>query len=338
MEYHIIVKDITGNTLGEFDRFSNLRYKSVLNREGDCSFQINLKDDKATNAFIALGVRDVYIYRDDDIAWGGRMWNYHGRVPRDDCMLTVTLSGFLKMLKKRCIYTKESYTSIDAGQLAWNLINISQGKPYGDMGITQGTLETTFLLNEDIEYTTLYDELLKLSGTKPGFDLEITQTKVFNVYTKKGTDKSDTIIFNLDKNIDELELNGDFENTANEFCVQGSGYGEAMAKSIRSDTNLQASYGLLQRIVPLKNTFDQTQLDAYGDQQLLYYGLPSRQYTIQNNPLSEPDLTELQPGDWVRVQAQYGNFVNLYDVVRLSAIEVTYDGGLEYVKPTFLYA
>ena len=337
IEYHLVVKDINGNTIGEFDHFSNLRYKNVLNREGDCSFDIDLKDDKATGAFIGLGVRDVYIYRNDDIVWGGRMWNYNGKVPRGDCNITITLSGFLKMLKKRAVFTKQSYTAIDAGQLCWNLIAASQALTYGNMGITQGSLDLTYTLDEDIEYQTLYDELLKLSGTSPGFDFEITQTKVFNTYIRKGTDKSDTVIFNLDKNIDDLQFSADFENIANQVCVQGPGYGEAMTTSTRSNTDLQASYGLLQKIIPFKNAADQDQLDAYGDQDLILHGLPQRQYNITNTPGIEPDLIDLQPGDWVRVQAEYGNFVSLYDVVRIASVEVTYNGLLEYVKPVFLY-
>jgi hypothetical protein len=337
MEYHIVVKDILGNTIGEFDHFRNLQYKTVLNKEGDCAFDIDLKDEKATAAFIALGARDVYIYRDDDISWGGRMWNYNGRFPSSDSYMTIRVQGFLRLLKKMCIYAKESYTGIDAGTLLWDRINARQALPYGDFGITLGSIAPSFTVDEDIEFATLYDEAQKLANTAPGFDYEITQTKVFNVYAKKGTDKSDTIIYDLDKNMSLVDFSSDFEETANEVCVQGAGNGEGMATQTVTDTALAASYGLLQKIVPFKNASDLTLLTEKANFEIAKNGLASRQYSITNNPGREPDLTDVEVGDYVRVRSEYGNFISISDSIRIASLEVSFVNGIEYIKPNFLY-
>lgn len=341
IDYRIVVKDLAGNTLGEFDRYTNLRFQKVLNKEGDCSFDIDISDEKATSTFIAPGLREVYIMRNNQTVWGGVMWHYNGKIPTVDNTITIQCVGFLRWLQKACVYVKQSYTS-DAGALCWTLIDNYQSLPFGNRGITMGSIPTTFDVIEDVEYSTVYDEIAKLSQISPRFDYEITQTKVFNIYSpSQGADKSASLIYDLtqndSKNIHELDFSEDFDNIANEVLEQGAGNGDAMATALVDNTDLQASYGLLQKIVPAKSESNTDILTGLGENEIAINGKPRQQYNIINNPSSEPDYTELDLGDSVLVRAVKGNFVNLYSVARISALEVTFDQGIEYVKPTYQY-
>lgn len=335
--YKIVVRDNDGTTIGEFDRFNNLKFKHVLNREGDCSFDISLKDEKANSQMIQLGKREVYIYRNDDVVWGGHMFNYDGGLSASGGYITIYAMGFMDLLKKRYTASISEHIDKDPSQIMWDEINTSQSKTNGNFRITQGTLALSYPRRKKYEKKQLYELITDWTNIQDGPEIEITQTKVFNTYWPlKGEDKSDNYVFEWEKDIDKIDFVNDFSNPINSAIVIGGGWGEAMATVTRNDLILQKEYKLREEIIPYKDVEELPLLEGKGDNEILKYGVPRREYRVTISPESDPDPLLLQTGDWVRLKADYG-FLNIADVVRVYAIEVNYSGGIELVSLSFFY-
>src|SRR5947209_4060825 len=57
--YQIIVKDLSGNVIGEIDHYKNLQFQKVLNAEGDFHFDMSIMDSKANSTYISHRAREV---------------------------------------------------------------------------------------------------------------------------------------------------------------------------------------------------------------------------------------------------------------------------------------
>lgn len=338
MEYKIVVKDSSGNLIGEFDRFSDLSFSRVLNREGSCSFSIPLEDIKTGNSFIQLGLYRVYIYRGIDLVWGGYMESYDGTIRPESTTMRILCKGFFNLLKSRYTDKLVTYTGIDAGAIAWDLIADSAAKTNGTLPITQGTIQSSVNRDRTYEFKQIYEAIIQLSEVKNGFDFEFTPGGLFNVhYPFKGADKSQSHIFQLGRNIDRIRYVNTVENMCNEAIVIGSYVGDAMVYADRSNTDLQASYKLWQKVISYKDVEGQSYLDARGDDELLQFGLPRREYEVFQSHGSDPDWPLVEVGDYVTLDATSG-FVQIADVVRVKEITVNVSaGGLESVSYNFMY-
>jgi hypothetical protein len=333
--YRIVITDLAGTQLGELMDFKSLTFRKVLNREGECYITMPLKSENLTPNLVLLGLRDVYVYRNDDIVWGGRLRNVTGALSGGDDYVTLVASGFMVLLKKRLAISPQ--TNTDAGEIIWNWIDESQDLPNGDLGITLGTIvpskdrDRTYLEN-----TTIYDEAVQLTEVKDGIDIEVTQTKVFNAYYPQGTDKSSSVIFSWGKNIERLDFGFDFSDPVNQAIVLGGGFGEAMVTVTRNDTALQTDYGLLQENIPYKNVEELALLQDKGDKEIARRGLPRREYKLYQTPESDPVWTSLTVGDRIRGDVDYG-FLSVHDSIRINVIEVVYSEGVEKPSYSFIY-
>lgn len=337
VKYRIVIKSTEGETLGEIENFKDLRFKHVLNREGDCSFKVSIKDPKLTAAFVMLGLREVYIYRNHDIVWGGILLNDSGSISGGDDMVTFRAFGFLWYAKSWKINGVAEYTTTDFSDIAWDLFEYGQGKDHGDRGITEGTLAASPPRDKMFDNKSVYDALIALSEIQDGIDFEVTQTKAFNTYyTSKGTDKSNSVSFVFGENLSRLDYTNDFTNPMNRAFVHGGGFGEAMSVVQTEDVGLQESYGLYEDFVPYKDVEEEDLLEAKGDYEIVRRGLPRREYTPYQIPETNPVWNTLTTGDWVRLVAEHG-FKSIADSVRINAIEVGVDGGIESPSYSFKY-
>jgi hypothetical protein len=331
MTYQIIVKDLSGNAIGEIDRFKNLTYKRVLNREGDFSFDMSMLDQKANSTYIAHRQREVYIYRDGQVVFGGDMFLDSGTAKfTNDDIFTVSGKGFLNRLINR--YSDPGFDSTgDAGSEFQTLFNTTNA--LSSTGITVGTVQTSVSREVQADRKQLYQVATDLSGMKNGFDIEVTQTKVLNIWYPKGSDKSLTARFAKGRNIAQIDFTHDFSKPVNEAIVQGQGFGGAMPEEITDNTNLQGTYGLLQDVIPYKDATDTQQLLDLGAQEILKRGVPQLQLKVYQQPGSDPDWSGLDVGDYVQVDVDHGYLV-VHNVLRISIIEVTYNNGVEQVAYT----
>lgn len=317
MQYKIVVQSLDGTKKWEVP-ISGWSFTEELNKDRSASFEIDEQVVQAisdvygqTVPFIFFSeYREVYIYDDNDtLIYGGyiaeaKTYNdANGYKKR-----TITSKGFFSLLEKRLTNippTKSRiYTSDYATDIAWDLINYTQGLSYGNLGITRGAHPADANNDRTYKYVTIKQAIEKLdnNNTKDGIDHEITHQKVFNTYFPTKGSQRPEIVLEEGFNIRTYDLTHHFVDAlVNEVVVFGEGDGDNMVTSLRtSDTSYKDDFFLLQGGLSEKDTKIQANLDAKGDKYLEKNQAPSFSLVITTD-YDEPDYTQYSLGDSLKV-------------------------------------
>lgn len=230
--------------------------------------------------------------------------------------LIVASKGFFSLLRKR--YTtsnaKVVYTATDASDIAWDLIDDTQVKTSGNFGITRGTDPTTTSRDRTYLRANIAEAIEDLSAVeiKNGFDFEIDNSKIFNVYyPEKGTQR-DNIILEDGFNILTYEIRKTFiDDMINQVHVVGEGFGtDAPVETRDSEAIYKSNFFLLEAVQSEKDVKESATLQAKGDAMLDRLKYPQKYITVtcrDNNPV----LTDYSVGDRLKVKIdEYG--VNMF--------------------------
>jgi hypothetical protein len=128
--YRILVKDENGNFIGEFDKFKSLKFNKRLNNYGMASFEIPANDDKASE-LISLRQYTIEIYQqvnaNNVLVWAGEQAAREGKLDSaGNNWITIYCYTWFEQLKNRFTRAFRRFDGIDAGQIAWGLIEETQ--------------------------------------------------------------------------------------------------------------------------------------------------------------------------------------------------------------------
>jgi len=331
VEYTIKVKNRNGNFIGEFETFRNLKYSKNLNGYGSCSFEVPLEDSKAGLLVVPRGY-SVYVYRrenkeyEGDLVWAGEQVLRTANLKADnDNWLEVYCYDWFEQLYHRFTAQVVQYDQIDAGAIAWDLINDSQNDSggYGGLGITQGTITAT--MNRDRTYynQNIGKAIENLANVISGFDFEITNDKKFNVYSIKGEDKSEDVVFQLGLNVKEMNIKEDFINPVNRAIVLGEATDtDELQRIERVNTDFMKTYGLRESLISEMDIEDLATLEDRGDALLRKYQLPLITLSMSILESSAPNITDFELGDLIKIVAQKG-FYDINNDYRVFGYEVS---------------
>lgn len=327
--YKIQVRDADGDPIGEFEKFRNLKFGKRLNNYGSCSFEIPVEDPKVSS-LIALRRFTVWIYRYDNgseqLIWSGEQASREGSLDdKGGNWATIYCYDWLEQLNSRYTSEEEIYENIDAGQIAWDLIDDSQGQTNGDFGITEGTIEAT--QNRDRTYYNhnILEEIIKLSNVIGGFDFEITTSKVFNVYEFIGVDRSNEIILEYGINIKSMRITEDFSKIVNRAIVLGdTGYVGDALRIERDDAGQQALYKVREALISEMTTSETTTLQNKGDALIRKYQLPLYKITMDQVRGGNPSIGDFAIGDIITLKVVSGIY-NLNENFRIFEWQLTFN-------------
>ena len=263
--------------------------------------------------------RELYIYdEDDNLIYGGYISDLQfSRGNSEEGNMEVASKGFFSLLNKRFTNSLREYASEDLSDIAWDLINYTQGLTYGNFGITRGTDPTTRNAQRTYKYKKICDAILAMSNaeTQNGFDFEITNNKVFNVYyPAKGTQRKN-IVFEDENNILNYSIRKPFiDSMANQVIVFGEGFGEDSIVEVRDAENaFKNAFYLLQDAVSEKDVRVAETLQEKGDKYLSQnkYPQPSVSITCDYEVIN---YNEFSLGDWVKLKIANWGINALYRV------------------------
>ncbi len=324
-EYKIVVKDGSGNKLGEFAQFRGLKFGSRLNNYGTCTFQVPVSDSKISS-LIALRRYTVHIYRDGSLVWAGEQAIRSGALDsKGDNWVTIQCFDWFEQLLSR--YTDGDdriFTAVDAGEIAWTLIDESQAFTHGDYGITMGTIETTMDRDRTYKNQNIGQAIIDLSNVLNGFDFEINTSKVFNVYDFQGVDRTNSVILEYGVNVSAVRIVEDFSKPVNKAIILGdSGDYTDPLRVERENTTDEGLYKIREALSNEMTVIEIATLEEKGDALLRKYGsvLVKLSLTIVRNTVT---IDELALGDLVRIKIQSG----IYDIdesYRVFEWSVSYD-------------
>ena len=286
----------------------------------------------AVNDVLSSGFRWVKITRNNTVIFKGILTEASIQKYVMDINVFLTFRGWLAYFEKR--YITKTYTNTDAGQIAWNMISTAQSETYGNIGITQGTIQTTVSRDRTYKDDDIAKNIIHLTNFEiiNGFEFEITNDKVLTVKSRIGTDKP-YIVFDR-ANIKSWQI--DYKLSlllTNKVIAYGEGMGDAQLKVIREASNTyKDKWYLLEDIYNNISVKEQATLEAQADNYIDKNKDASKVFNIKvitNNI----DLNDYNVGDGVKVEIE--DIIN--GIYRIKTKEIYVNEGSEEIRLEFLF-
>ena len=300
--------------LGELQNFRNLKFGKRLNNYGSFSFEIPANDPKASS-LVGLRKYGIWVYRDEGdesvLVWSGEQAMREGNLDSEgNNWVTIYCYGWLERLNHRFTGALREFDAVDAGQIAWTLIEETQADSYGDFGITKGEIEAT--MNRDRKYynQNIMEAIINLSDVLSGFDFEITDDMVFNIKNIIGEDKTNSIVLEYGKNIKNARIIEDFIQPTNRAIVLGEATDEDNLQRVEiDDKDLQEENKLRESLLSEMDVSDILTLEDKGYAMIDKYGTALLKLDID---LLEkgPNISNFGLGDMIKVKINSG----IYDI------------------------
>lgn len=309
--YSVEIYTSSGTLVADLTGRASMRKMSVArNRAGSCSFKADLFSLEALARqmnltvfdLIGLNQNEVRIRRGTRYLFGGQI--VYMEPSLDTQEIEVRAVGFLELFNFRHTDVETIYSGVDAGDIAWDLIDTSQSQTNGDFGITLGGIQTS--VNRDRTYPAyknIKDAIIQLSDVINGFDFEFTYDKKFYVYyPHQGIDLTSSMLFNYPGNIKRIRIPRDGTKMFNRAITRGLGFGAQQPIEIRNNTTYQAAYKVRESILDYPDVTETATLDAHGDEQVNQFKDPFEipQITMDGN--QQPYLGSYWLGDRVKIE------------------------------------
>ena len=323
--YKVIVKDASGNNVGEFEKFRNLKFGKKLNNFGECSFEVPANDSKVSQ-LIALRVYSVWIYREGTLLWAGEQAIRQGDLDdRGDNWATIVCYDWLEQLNSRYTVAEQIYTFQSGSDIVWDLIDQTQQDTNGDLGITQGTLEESTWREKTYTNQNIMDAIVNLANLLDGFDFQINNSKVFSISNFIGIDRSDTIVLEYGTNVKSVRITEDFSKPSTRAIILGqTDEVTDQVRLERNDATQQTAYGLREYTQSVMEVSEVATLEATGDAVLRKYGSPLLKVSVDIVRSTTPTIEDFSLGDIIRVKIKSGIY-NIDENFRVFEWTVSYD-------------
>ena len=323
--YEFIIKDKTGNILASLDSARNRSWEVYLNRVGSASFTVHLADPKVNQDLLLLGNKEIYVYRNGVLVWGGELINSRSELP--SCNVQINAKGFFDLLSKKYIGTAATprvFTNTDLSTILSTIISEVQTGTTASFGLISGSLATSRNADRSYEYKNVKEAIEGLSNLniKGGIDFEFDANKQFSTfYPQKGRTRDD-IVFEYGKNILSFVENLDATEMANEVIVLGEGQGTELVTVTRdASSGIQSAYKIRQKVISFKDVNKTSTLNDHGDQELIENQTQKQIISLKTKGNLEPTLGSYAIGDSVRVIVKYG-YMNIDSYFRIYGIRV----------------
>jgi hypothetical protein len=310
----LIVTDLSTDNEYELPYLS-ISISEELNVGKDCriSLDYNAIEDLCTSYnttplfILTSGIRRVTIKKDNTSIFLGVITDFN--VNEDNAggrKIDVYAVGFFNLLAKRRTEAKRVFTSTDAGEIAWTLIDESQQNdlPYSDFGITEGLIQASVDRDRAFRFANIKEEITQMSNKNllNGFDFEINNLGQFNVfYPTKGSNRPNLVLDN--QNIITWGIRKPLVmSLVNKVYVLGSGFNDDILYVIReSDNAYKATFKLLEEVLSARDIITTDTLDDKGDKLLADFQSPILGLTI-NHLDNDINILDYEVGDSLRVK------------------------------------
>lgn len=313
--------DVTNSQLVFVDEivdFQSLSWVEKLNNKGVCSFSLPLYSPKSKQSSLYRHRNIVAIKKGSTIVWAGAITSVTYDAKDVSGIVTVMAEDWLSYLSRRVtsrispsqgvsVNNAVLYNQVDAGTIAWDLIDSSQNLTNGYLAISQGNADAT--VNRDRTY---YDKIIaeaivQLSGVIGGFDFDWSYVQdsnkrltgvLFNVYSQRGSYRTSLPILKIGENVN-LASFATQRDIVNYAVGLGAGTGSGVLRSEQSDTSSITSFGLREKVLPAKDISVNSSLDESTLQSLI--DMKAERYFVELEliPGSNIDGEVVIPGDYL---------------------------------------
>lgn len=311
VRYRVRVHTYTNEILGEFTNILRLQFGKRLNNYGSLEIDIPENDPQATD-LISLRRYNVFVYRDEltgpsagsVLVWGGEQVFRRGKLQADGGgVITLFCFGFLERLAHKYTTALETFTATDAGQIANDLHD-------NWYGIETGLIEPTVNRDRTYKNDNVLEAITNLANVVDGFDFEITDLNVFNVYQTQGIDRTDSVVLEYGVNIESVSIDEDFSKVTTKAIVVGQNQDGTAQRYEEEDSALVALYDTREG---LRTEFNITEHQTFVDKaqaMIRKYGTPLMKIDLNLSRKQTPSIEDFALGDRILVKINNG----VYDI------------------------
>ena len=210
--------------------------------------------------------------------------------------------------------------------MARNLIADTQSQTYGDFGVTLGVdlaspnQSATRTRMKEYDLQEVKDGIINLTKLEnDNFDFEFTPQKVFNVYSRLGSDKPEIELVYPD-NITSMTVKRDATSLYNKFIGLGSGIGDERLAFSATDNISAITYRLRERVELFNNIETLSILqDSVLGKLPIYKDI--EELPSLNISTGDIDINTVKVGDAISVVINDSSYVNsingMYRIVEI---------------------
>lgn len=304
----------------------------------DLEFSLPVIEERAAKLkmtpqeMLAPGINEIHVWRGNRPIFGATV-RYCLPTVGDTETLAVKATGYLDDFVHRYLWPQPNvnggvtrYEDQDIGEIIMDMINTTQGLPYGDMGFEEGDIQPSRLLTDSWQpfATNLKDIFIAITERRNSVDFDFSYDRRLNVYyPHQGRDQSD-LLFSYPGNIQRMSAPMDASQIVNVSINRGSGNGMDITP-IRSRTDNPSLnvYGRMEKIDDYSDVSVEATLDSFGDETLRTF---SKMLIIPDVTLKsreEPPLGAYWVGDWVRFAIPKRPSFSEVDGVRMRIYEIS---------------
>lgn len=343
--YQLDVINHTFTRIDIVDTFLDLSFYQKLNGIGSCRFKLSVYDPHASTINLKCFINQIVVKRNGIIKWFGPLTKIHSKFSKDGGYINIEAQTHLHHFKNRYTQKLKTYTQIDAGAMAWDLINYTQSQNNGWLGVMQGTITPSYLIDKTHERKSIADAIIELSTLLVqvdfNFDYVIDSNGVltsirFNVfYPFLGTFQNNLNPLVLGDNVQTYELLTDDEiYNACYSIAQGTG------SPLEFDgENLQSEIGFTRReyILTKKGISVYTDLQNVTSQFLKIKSVSNLLFEATLVQDSHPSIDDFGIGDVLNVNLSLPNgssFLKQNRMTRVIELSIDVDvNGKENIIP-----
>ena len=294
-QYNIFIKDLSAKIWELLPK--DWSFTDELNHESTAQFSISFQEFKkiaeatgsSNMAIFTASFREIWIERDGSKIFWGALTSFDID-PTDDGEMTMKLnavSWFGIFQKRFAGIPKRVFTGVDAGEIAWTLIDESQSSDstYSDLGITEGSITASKNRDRTYKFDNVKESIIKLSNDNlaDGFDFEIDNSKAFNVhYPTRGTIRNN-IIFDFDTMKSFKYHKPLIFDLANKVHVVGAGDNDDVLYTTRTAaTGYRTDWHTLEEKMSETDIIELATLQDKGDRKLANSQTPVIAFTVEH--------------------------------------------------------
>lgn len=195
-----VIATSAGQALAELTTATGRQLTFRRNGVPEATFALSHEDEDAKlllDALAAGGVPLLKVFRNGILRFHGYLAPFTEEA-QEQSILTATFRGpFGRLLgdggnRGRFTAAVKEFSQIDAGQIAWTLINETPS-----VGIRKGTIEATKLRDRRYESGNVGELIVNLTNVLDGFDFEVVPTDAgrdigrFDVFARQGQERMD---------------------------------------------------------------------------------------------------------------------------------------------------
>jgi hypothetical protein len=289
---------------------------------------VSLRGRLADTPFIETGAADLWVYRDADCI-------FRGRVVQDDVDFTAesysvgfTARSYETMLDQAILHEDKTWASIAQEDLVWELIEYAQhAYPGGDLGLVQGVWPTaTNVTRTDVEFKagdTIYQCIKKLAEMPNGFDWQVTPALTVDLYFPRLSVVNRGAVLDFGGLVSRAKRSTTSADYANSIRQSGADGTDAV---LVSENSRSLPAGRWEKAVSDTALSTQAMVQAAANAELNRLSAPSPSYSLELTRGAWRGLSHIAPRDEVKYVVKAGDFSVAQSAV-VSEISITVDSG-----------